>query len=83
MPVYDYIAVDEKQCCPHCKGGFETVQSINDPHLTVCPNCGSPIKRQICAPALGRSKTDLDYRAKRAGFTKLRRLGKGEYQKEY
>jgi hypothetical protein len=35
------------------------------------------------APAIGRSKTKLDDRAKNAGFTKLKKIGTGEYEKMY
>ena len=81
MPVYDYEATDAAKSCDYCVKGFETVQSIHDPHLTACPKCGAPIHRVITAPAIGRSKSKLDDRAKAAGFTKLKRLGKGEYEK--
>jgi len=83
MPVYDYEAASPEKSCPYCVNGFETVQSISDPHLSACPKCGQPIRRVITAPAIGRSKTKLDDRAKAAGFTKLKRLGKGEYEKMY
>lgn len=83
MPVYDYEAIDPKKGCPHCADGFQVVQSIKDAHLEKCPECGAPIHRVISAPAIGRSKSKLDDRAKAAGFTKLKRLGKGEYEKVY
>ena len=83
MPVYDYEAASPEKSCPHCANGFETVQSIKDPRLTVGPECGAPVRRVITAPAIGRSKSGLDDRAKAAGFTKLKRLGKGEYEKMY
>lgn len=83
MPVYDYEAADPERSCPHCASGFETVQSIHDPRLAACPQCGAPVRRVITAPAIGRSKSKLDDRAKAAGFTKLKRLGKGEYEKMY
>jgi hypothetical protein len=37
----------------------------------------------IQAPGLTRSKTDLHYRAKRAGFKCLKKVQKGEYEKMY
>jgi len=83
MPVYEYEASSPKQHCPRCADGFECVQSIHDPRLTACPDCGAPVRRVIVAPAIGRSKSKLDDRAKAAGFTKLKRLGKGEYEKMY
>ena len=48
-----------------------------------CPDCGAPVFRVIQAPGLGRSQTDLNYRAKRAGFHSLKRVGRGEYEKMY
>ncbi len=83
MPMYVYEAIDEKTSCPKCKVSFEISQSINDERLTECPDCGAKIRRVICAPALGRSMTDLNYRAKRAGFTCLKKVQKGEYEKMY
>jgi putative FmdB family regulatory protein len=83
MPVYDYIAADGARACPHCARGFEAVQSIRDPKLTACPKCGAPVDKCITAPAIGRSKSKLDDRAKAAGFTKLKKVSKGEYEKIY
>ncbi len=83
MPVYDYIATDPSVSCPHCKEGFEAVQSIHDARLTACPRCGAPVTKCVVAPAIGRSKSKLDDRAKAAGFTKLKRISKGEYEKMY
>ena len=81
MPVYVYEA--REKGCKHCAHGFEISQSLNDAKLERCPECGAAVRRVICAPALGRSKTDLHYRAKRAGFTALKRVEKGEYEKMY
>jgi len=83
MPVYDYEATDKAHACAACENGFETVQRLSEPRLTVCPKCGNPITKCIVAPAIGRSKTKLDDRAKNAGFTKLKKIGKGEYKKMY
>lgn len=83
MPLYVYEAKDSKSSCPSCLGGFEVTQSLNDDKLTVCPDCGAPIYRVIQAPGLTHSKTDLHYRAKRAGFHTLKKVQKGEYEKIY
>lgn len=82
MPIYEYLATTE-QSCEYCKDGFETIQSLKDASIRQCPKCGAPISRAISAPSLGRSASSLDDRAKAAGFTKLKRLGKGEYEKQY
>ena len=83
MPIYEYAAADETRACERCRGGFEQLRSLADPPLRQCPWCGAPVGKRISAPALGRSKSDLDTRAKNAGFHKLKRLGKGEYEKQY
>jgi putative FmdB family regulatory protein len=83
MPRYVYEAADEKSSCANCRDGFEIVQSIKDEKLVRCPECGAAVFRVIQSPALGRSKTDLHYRAKRAGFSCLKKSSKGEYEKIY
>jgi len=83
MPLYVYEATEPEKGCAKCRGGFEITQSLNDAKLTVCPACGAAVYRVIQAPGLAHSKTDLHYRAKRAGFHTLKRIGKGEYEKMY
>ena len=83
MPLYVYEARDSKKSCAKCRSGFEIAQSLKDEKLTVCPDCGAPIYRVIQAPGLTHSRTDLHYRAKRAGFSCLKKVQKGEYEKMY
>ena len=83
MPLYVYEVRDPKKCCAKCRGGFEVSQSLKDGKLTACPDCGSPIYRVIQAPGLTHSRTDLHYRAKRAGFSCLKKVQRGEYEKLY
>jgi putative FmdB family regulatory protein len=83
MPTYEYQAADPTAGCDLCRDRFERVRRLRDPPLTACPQCGAPLRKLIAAPAIGRSVAALDDRAKRAGFTKLRKLGKGEYEKQY
>jgi len=83
MPLYVYEARDPEKGCGKCRAGFSVTQSINDERLSRCPDCGTEVYRVIGAPGLGHSKTDLHYRAKRAGFHTLKRVGKGEYEKMY
>ena len=82
MPIYEYQAAGAPGC-PFCANGFEQLQSLSEPRLVKCPKCGGPVARVISAPALGKSQSSLDDRARAAGFTKLKRLGKGEYEKQY
>ena len=83
MPLYVYEAKEPKKGCARCAKGFEIMQSLKDDKLTKCPDCGAEIFRVIQAPGLGHSKTDLHYRAKRAGFSCLKKVQKGEYEKMY
>ena len=59
------------------------LRAISDPPLTQCPECGGEVDKLISAPSVGASGSDFDNRARNAGFHKLQRLGKGEYEKKY
>lgn len=83
MPIYVYEAKVPEEGCEKCRAGFETVQSVKDDRLTACPACGAAIFRVLQPAGLGHSKTDLHYRAKRAGFHSMKRVNKGEYEKMY
>ena len=83
MPTYVYEARERGKGCAKCRDGFEVVQSLKDDRLTTCPECGAAVYRVIQAPGLTHSKTDLHYRAKRAGFKCLKKVQKGEYETIY
>lgn len=83
MPLYVYEAKDKEKACAKCREGFEISQSLSEARLTVCPACGAEIFRVIQAPGLTHSKTDLHYRAKRAGFHTLKKVDNGTFEKMY
>ena len=83
MPLYVYEAKDPEHGCAKCRASFEVTQSLKDARLERCPGCGAPVYRVIQAPGLTHSKTDLHYRAKRAGFHTLKKVSRGEYEKIY
>jgi len=83
MPIYEYEAKELKRGCDHCESGFQVLQRISDDALEACPECGCELIKLISAPSVGESKSGLDDRAKGAGFQKYKRLGKGEYEKQY
>ena len=83
MPIYEYQAREEHKGCKLCAQPFEQIRRLSDPPLEKCPECGTPIVKIISAPNVGSSKSSLDSRAKAAGFTKLQKLGTGEYEKKY
>ena len=83
VPIYEYRAIASNSSCYHCQAGFEMLQAATDEALNACPACGKPIERIISAPAIGASQSNFDDKAKSSGFTKLRKISKGEYEKEY
>ena len=83
MPIYEYEAREPRDGCDHCKSGFQILQRISDDALDACPECDAELVKLISAPSVGESKSGLDDRAKGAGFQKYKRLGKGEYEKQY
>ena len=83
MPFYQYQATDPAASCGKCKDGFDLRQAISDPALETCPWCGAPVARVPSPAVIGFSQSGLDDRAKAAGFTKLQRLGKGEYERKF
>lgn len=83
MPIYEYQARDQGRSCSKCMNSFDVIQSLSEKKLEICPVCGAPVVRLISAPAVGSSQSNLDDRAKSAGFHKLKKLGKGEYEKQY
>lgn len=83
MPIREYTAVDTGNCCRHCRDGFEEMESMDAPAKETCPRCGGKIARQLSAPSVGGSQSGLHDRAKNAGFTTYKKLGKGEYEKKY
>lgn len=83
MPIYEYKCRGDKGGCSVCRPGFEQLQSLLDGPLEKCPECGAPVVRIISPPAVGASESGFDDRARNAGFTKYRKISKGEYEKEY
>lgn len=82
MPIYEYQAEDPKRGCEHCRERFEHLHKTAEV-LEVCPQCGIPVRKLLSAPSVGASKSGLDDRARSAGFHKLQKTGKGEYEKKY
>ena len=83
MPIYRYEPREDGAGCAKCRQGFDLAQPLAAPQLERCPDCGTPVRKAVVAIRVGRSQSGLDDRAKAAGFTKLKRLGKGEYERQY
>ncbi len=81
MPIYEYIARDEG--CTVCKAGFSLRRPLSAPELTQCPLCKRPVRKIISAFNTPTKLKPLSIsQAKNAGFTVLKRLGKGEYERQ-
>jgi putative FmdB family regulatory protein len=52
MPTYEYRSVDLKKSCDQCRSGFEVVQRMTEPSLTLCPRCKNPVQRVLFAPVV-------------------------------
>jgi len=83
MPIREYQGMRPDQGCDQCRMPFERLERMQEQALTVCPACGQPVDRLISAPSVGASQSGLDHRAQSGGFHKLKRLGRGEYEKVY
>ena len=52
MPIYEYQVAEGAKGCPFCTRGFEQIQTLAEPKLEKCPECGAPVVRVISAPSL-------------------------------
>jgi putative FmdB family regulatory protein len=82
MPVYRYEPC-EKGGCVACRDGFELRRPLNAPPLTRCPLCKTPVRKVISlvhSPKKLKPVSISD--AKKAGFTVLKRVSRGEYERQ-
>lgn len=82
MPVYRYIP--DNVPCKLCGDGFDHRHSGTEAPLTSCPTCGQNVSRekisQVNTPKIAKPLSISD--AKRAGFTVLKRISSGEFEKQ-
>jgi putative FmdB family regulatory protein len=81
MPYYEYelCAGD----CAVCGGKFTLRRPITAAELKVCPACRRPVRKIISTFSSPLKLKPLSVSdAKKAGFTILTRIGKGEYEKQ-
>ncbi len=81
MPLYEYVPLGDT--CPHCIGGFETLQKPDESPLESCPVCGNPCEQVLSNFSVGGSpKSTLSPKnLEKAGFTQYVKKGKGYYEK--
>ena len=82
MPLYSYAPVNAP--CRLCGMGFEHRQAAGGPDLTACVKCGQPVRRVAAQPVNSpQLSAPLSVsRAKQAGFTVLKRIGRGEFERQ-
>jgi putative FmdB family regulatory protein len=81
MPIYEYELCEGG--CKVCGGSFSLRRPISRPELTKCPLCRKPVRKlisQVNSPTKLKPLSISD--AKNAGFTVLKRVGKGEYERQ-
>ncbi|HEY0456027.1 MAG TPA: zinc ribbon domain-containing protein [Verrucomicrobiae bacterium] len=81
MPLYEYEICDGD--CVACGGKFTLRRPLSAPELKACPACKRPVRKIISnfsSPMKLKPTSISD--AKKAGFQVLKRIGKGEYEKQ-
>jgi putative FmdB family regulatory protein len=81
MPIYEYeLCAGE---CKVCGGCFSLNRPVHREALDKCPLCKKPVRKVISSfntPKITKPLSVSD--AKKAGFTILKKVGKGEYERE-
>jgi putative FmdB family regulatory protein len=80
MPIYEYEACEGG--CTICGGKLTLRRPLNAPPLTHCPLCRKPVRKlvsQVNTPKITKPVSYTD--AKKAGFTVLKKVSKGEYER--
>ena len=78
MPLYEYELCDGN--CVVCGGKFTLSRPLSAVPLTKCPACKKPVRRVWSTFNSPRTLSMSD--AKKAGFTVLKRVSKGEYERQ-
>jgi putative FmdB family regulatory protein len=81
MPLYEYELCEGD--CKVCKGRFTLSRPVDREALEKCPLCRKPVRKVISTfntPKLTKPVSVSD--AKKAGFTILKKVGKGEYERQ-
>jgi putative FmdB family regulatory protein len=81
MPLYEYELCDGN--CVVCGGKFTLQRPLSAPELTQCPSCKKPVRKIISSFSTPHKLKPLSISdAKKAGFTVLKKVRKGEYEKQ-
>jgi putative FmdB family regulatory protein len=81
MPLYEYELCEGS--CAACGGRFTLRRPVTAEELRACPACKKPVRKLISGFSSPQKLKPVSVSdAKKAGFTVLKRLGKGEYEKQ-
>ena len=81
VPLYEYELCEGN--CAACGGAFTLRRPLSAPELKACPACKRPVRKVITSfstPSITKPLSITD--AKKAGFTVLKRVNKGEYERQ-
>ena len=81
MPFYEYEVCEGD--CKVCGGKFTLRRPLTAAELTACPACKRPVRKLLStfnSPIKLKPLSVSD--AKKSGFTVLKRVNKGEYEKQ-
>jgi len=78
MPLYEYELSEGD--CKVCGGKFVLHRPLSAAPLTKCPACKKAVRRVFSTFNCPRALSISD--AKKAGFTVLKRVKKGEYERQ-
>ena len=81
MPLYEYELCEGG--CVACGGKFTLRRPLSAVPLTNCPACRKPVRKilsNFSSPLKLKPLSITD--AKKAGFTVLKRVNKGEYERQ-
>jgi len=78
MPIYEYELCEGG--CKVCGGKFTLNRPLSAKPLTNCPACKKPVRKIFST--FNSLKGNETARAKNAGFTVLKKIGKGEYERQ-
>jgi putative FmdB family regulatory protein len=78
VPLYEYQLCEGN--CVVCGGKFTLRRPVSAAPLTQCPACKKPVRKVLSTFNAPRTVSVSD--AKKAGFTVLKRVNKGEYERQ-
>jgi putative FmdB family regulatory protein len=81
MPIYEYELCEGD--CKVCGGRFTLMRPVSATPLTKCPACKKPVRKVLSTFSSPQKLKPLSISdAKKAGFTVLKKSGKGEYERQ-